>query len=171
MDIGSHIKELRLEKNLSRKALSELIGLSPGYIEEIESNKKKPTIDTLLKFSAFYSVTISELIGEIQNDLAPELRELLDTAKQLSPDQVNLLNNFLQQIALGHKPKYVKTTVDGEKVSYMYNTDERPEGISKEEETENKHIADRIKDLIKDMDEEDIKKLERQLGVNLKLKE
>jgi hypothetical protein len=53
----------------------------------------------------------------------------------------------------------------------MYNTDERPEGISKEEETENKHIADRIKDLIKDIDEEDIKKLERQLGVNLKLKE
>jgi transcriptional regulator with XRE-family HTH domain len=74
MDIGSYIKKYRLERNLSRKALSEIIGLSPGYIEEIESNKKKPTIDTLQKFGSFYNVTISELIGEVKNDFPPEIK-------------------------------------------------------------------------------------------------
>jgi transcriptional regulator with XRE-family HTH domain len=123
MDIGSHIKEFRTQRKLSRKALSELAGISASYIEEIESNKKKPTIDTLMKLGAVYNVTISELIGEIENETPPELKRMLDNAKQLPQDKLEYLNWFIEAFALGKKHTLVER---GPGDSYTYNADKKP---------------------------------------------
>lgn len=98
MDIGLNIKLLRTSRKLSRKAMSEKIGLSAGYIEEIESNKKSPSIDTLLKLGAFFNVTISELIGEVNEPFTPELKVLIDNAKDLTPEQLEQLSKFLKTL-------------------------------------------------------------------------
>lgn len=86
MDIGKNIKHIRTAKKLSRKKLSELSGLSAGYIEEIESNKKTPTIESLLKISAVFQLTVSELIGETSIQFTPDFHELITDLESL-PDE------------------------------------------------------------------------------------
>ncbi|MBU5227807.1 helix-turn-helix domain-containing protein [Clostridium senegalense] len=98
MDIGLKIKELRISKGLTRKSFSELTGISPSYIEQIESSKKTPTIETLLKITSAFNLTVSELIGETKPNLTPELKTLLDNAKDLSPKQLEKLTEFIKSI-------------------------------------------------------------------------
>lgn len=96
MDIGSSIKKLRESNNLSLKALSEQCGLSYVYIHEIEKGKKVPSIDSLLKISSTFNITVSELIGETKPSLTPELKSLLDNAKTLTSEQLEQLTKFLK---------------------------------------------------------------------------
>jgi transcriptional regulator with XRE-family HTH domain len=55
MDIGSGVKSFRTLNKLSRKQMSDITGVSAGYIEEIESGKKTPTIEILLKISSAFN--------------------------------------------------------------------------------------------------------------------
>lgn len=96
--IGKNIKSIRLSKGLSRKQLSNLSGLSAGYIEEIENSKKNPTIDSLLKLSSVFKLTVSELIGETPKTYSKELSELIENTKQLSPSQIEAINNLLKEL-------------------------------------------------------------------------
>ncbi|QEZ68022.1 XRE family transcriptional regulator [Paraclostridium bifermentans] len=67
MNIGANIKKFRKEKGLTQKELAEKIGVSGAYIQQIENNKKNPSIKTLNKISSALGVTIQELIaGEKQ---------------------------------------------------------------------------------------------------------
>lgn len=98
MDIGKNIKSFRTSRKLSRKTLSEKIGLSAGYIEEIESNKKTPSIDTLLKLSSFFNTTVSELIGDCPPSMSKELKLLIENAKNLTSSQIEGLSIFLKTL-------------------------------------------------------------------------
>lgn len=98
MDVGTNIKNLRNHKGLSRREVAEISGVSAIYLAEIEYGKKTPTIETLLKLSNAFNVTVSELIGEIEPSLSPELKELLDNAKELSPEQLSKLTEFIKTI-------------------------------------------------------------------------
>lgn len=97
MDIGNNLKSFRLNHKLSRKRMCELTGVSAGYIEEIENSKKTPTIETLIKISSAFGITVSELIGESEPSLSSELKELLDSTKDLSPAQIRLLSDFIKK--------------------------------------------------------------------------
>jgi len=100
MNIGNNLRNFRLNNKLSRKKLSEITGVSSGYIEEIENGKKKPTIEILLKISSSFNITVSELIGETEPSLSPELKNLLDSAKDLTPEQIQKLTEFIQIVIL-----------------------------------------------------------------------
>jgi transcriptional regulator with XRE-family HTH domain len=100
MNIGNNLRNFRLNNKLSRKKLSEITGVSSGYIEEIENGKKKPTIEILLKISSSFNITVSELIGETEPSLSPELKNLLDSAKELNPEQIQKLTEFIQIVIL-----------------------------------------------------------------------
>lgn len=171
MDIGSRIREIRSALNISITSLSRDVGISNVYLSDIERGKKVPTIQTLEKICTALNINMGQFFGEGEDPVAltPELKDLLDTASQLPPEKVNLVNTFLQQIALGHKPKVVKTQVDDEEYQYSYNEDERP-APTKDEEIENKEILNKIYDKLKDMTPEEIEKLEKDLEVKITLK-
>ncbi|MCX7883451.1 MAG: helix-turn-helix domain-containing protein [Caloramator sp.] len=98
MDVGANIKNLRNLKGLSRREVSEISGVSAIYLAEIEYGKKTPTIETLLKLSNAFNITVSELIGEIEPSLSPELKELLDHAKELTSEQLEAITNLIKTI-------------------------------------------------------------------------
>jgi transcriptional regulator with XRE-family HTH domain len=134
MNIGEQIKSLRKQFKISGEALGNLVGLSQQQISAIENGTSNITIDKLEKICEIFEIRPSYFWESDPIALTPELRDLLDTASQLPPDKIAIINNFLQQIALGHKPRYVKTTVKGEEIEYTYNEDERPPFDKKEEE-------------------------------------
>lgn len=62
---GEKLRSLRLQRRLTLKDLARKLGYSAhGYLSEIESGKKKPTVDLVLKVADFFGVTIDQLLRD-----------------------------------------------------------------------------------------------------------
>lgn len=57
------VKELRTEKEISQKKLSQELGLSEKTISHYESGYSEPNLDILIKICTFFEVTADYLIG------------------------------------------------------------------------------------------------------------
>jgi len=57
------IKELRKEKNISQKELSEKIGIDNSQLSKIEKGKMMPTLHQLMEISSIFNVSLDWLIG------------------------------------------------------------------------------------------------------------
>ena len=62
MSIADNIKLLREEKNLMQKEVYNEIGLKPAHYNKLEKGLVEPSLDILEKLSAFYGVTIDEIV-------------------------------------------------------------------------------------------------------------
>ncbi len=60
---SEYIKELRLEKGLTQKALSSKIGISQASIARLENQSHKPQIETLVAYSLFFNISTDKLLG------------------------------------------------------------------------------------------------------------
>ncbi len=61
---GERVRLLRRQKNYSQERLSELAGLHPTYIGQVERAEKKCTIETANRIAAALGCTLSELLAE-----------------------------------------------------------------------------------------------------------
>ena len=59
MDVGSRLRELRTERELSMRALARLSGLSTNALSMIERGKTSPSVSTLYKLSEALEVPIT----------------------------------------------------------------------------------------------------------------
>ena len=95
MNIGQKIREYRKNKALKLVNIAERTGLSKPFISEIERGIKSPSIETLSKICSALDITLAEFFTEEEPSLSPELRKLLDSARDLTPEQVEQLNRFI----------------------------------------------------------------------------
>ncbi len=58
IDIGTHLKKLRVKRGLSQKELATLAGVTPSTISQIESNLIYPSLPSLLKLAEVLSVEV-----------------------------------------------------------------------------------------------------------------
>ena len=63
MEIGAKIKELRMEKGLSQKALAEKIGVSQKAIDFWERQINEPKASYIVALSQFFDVSCDYLLG------------------------------------------------------------------------------------------------------------
>lgn len=63
MGFPERLKALRLEANLTQKEIAEKFGIKQPNYQQWESGKRKPTSDTLEKFSEFFGVSTDYLLG------------------------------------------------------------------------------------------------------------
>lgn len=111
MNIGLRIRELRNAKGITADQLADGAGLSRIYITKLENNPEAaPSFPALQKICTFLGYTIEEFFAL---ELTPELKQLLDNAKQLSPEQLKPLIDFLKGITITKK-----TLPDGTKLEY-----------------------------------------------------
>lgn len=57
-----NLKELRKETGLTQKSLGESVGILERTVSYLESGKRECDIDTLIKLSDFFGVTVDELV-------------------------------------------------------------------------------------------------------------
>ncbi|MDO5126950.1 MAG: helix-turn-helix transcriptional regulator [Eubacteriales bacterium] len=62
--IGRNIEKLRFSRGLSQGDLGKEIGLTPIAISNIENAKSYPSVDTLIRFAVFFSVTVDYLLTD-----------------------------------------------------------------------------------------------------------
>ena len=58
MDHRTLIREKRKEKGLSQERLAKLVQVSQPFIAEIESGRKKPSVDVLMRICAVLDISL-----------------------------------------------------------------------------------------------------------------
>lgn len=61
---GNKLKKVRKSLGLTQEKVAEYLGLGPRYISDIERNKTKGSIDTLIKLCNIYNITPNDLLSE-----------------------------------------------------------------------------------------------------------
>lgn len=61
--IGTILKEYRLKNGYTQEEFSELTGLAPRYISQIERGLSNGSLETLIKFCDAYKITPNHLLA------------------------------------------------------------------------------------------------------------
>ena len=62
--IGSRIRQERTRNQLSQEQLAELTDSSPQYISHIETARKKPSLEMIVRIANVLDITVDQLIAE-----------------------------------------------------------------------------------------------------------
>lgn len=98
MDVGARIRELRKAKGLSTKELAEITSISQPVISRLETNNRSADVAYIEIICNALGITLANFFAEDQQELDPELRRLLETAKKLTPEQRDLVQRLLETI-------------------------------------------------------------------------
>ena len=60
--INKILKMLRIAESMSARDLAGLIELSPSYISDIETGRKKPTLGVLEKYGQYFGISPANLL-------------------------------------------------------------------------------------------------------------
>lgn len=88
---GNRLKELREERGLSLKQLSEQIQVSDAAICKWENNISEPKLTYIIRLAQFFCISLDELTG--QDDLMPLIEQSTSTY-HLSPEERKLVEDY-----------------------------------------------------------------------------
>lgn len=94
LELGSRIRRLRQDVDLTIEAASERGGMHPSYWSQVERAVKMPSIQSLFRFSAALNVSVADLLA-------------LETVPR--PDVVA---GELAKILRGASPKHAKAVIE-----------------------------------------------------------
>ena len=116
LKIGPKIKSFRRQLGLQANKLAEQLGISPSYLNLIESGKRKIDGDLLLKVCEELKIELSDLtnksdlnlvndISELLDDqlfedldiLSPEIKDLVSTNPKIAKALIKLGDNYKQK--------------------------------------------------------------------------
>ena len=60
-----NLMKFRIDHDLTQAQLGEKLGVTVGYVNQIELGKKKPTIELLLKFKNVFSIETMDEVMKI----------------------------------------------------------------------------------------------------------
>lgn len=63
MNMGTKLKSLRIEKQLTQKQVADRIGLAISAISSYESGTRYPSFDVLIKLARIFHVSTDYLLG------------------------------------------------------------------------------------------------------------
>lgn len=71
-DIGSKIKELRLELGMSQKDLADKVDLTPSFISQVENNQVSPSLNSFLQIAAALGKNPTEMFKSTYEERGEE---------------------------------------------------------------------------------------------------
>ncbi|RKO66354.1 helix-turn-helix domain-containing protein [Desulfofundulus salinus] len=98
MDIGRRIREIRKANNQKLLNISQQTGLSQPFISEIERGIKVPSIETLEKICSALGITLAEFFADQAPELPPDIRQMIDVARKLTPLQRELIISVMKEM-------------------------------------------------------------------------
>lgn len=60
--LGDNLKRIRTEKGLSQTDIAKSLGVSRGFVSNIENGKRNPTLSTITRLASAVGVTTDELL-------------------------------------------------------------------------------------------------------------
>jgi transcriptional regulator with XRE-family HTH domain len=101
LDIGTKITLLRKEKGLSQTELSEKISCSRATLINYEGNKNTPSIETAVKLSQIFDVTLDYLAGkgkftDYSNDTIKRIEGIQNLDSSTQKQIFNIIDTYLR---------------------------------------------------------------------------
>lgn len=108
-NLGEKIKFCRKEKGLTLKKLSDMTGLSVGFISNIERNQNSPSVSNLQQICAALSINLMEIL-QVNSDSSPVVKK--DERKEIFSS--NSDHTKIELLTKGsHKLNSIAITIDG----------------------------------------------------------
>lgn len=63
---GSMIKELRIKNRLTQNQVAESLGVTPGYISNVENNRTAMSLRILTYYARLVGCSLDSLVGELE---------------------------------------------------------------------------------------------------------
>ena len=94
---GSKIKELRVRNGLTQSVVAEALGVTPGYISNVENDRTAMSLRMLIYYARLTGVSLDALVGELEPDYEPTAldNELLEKISALTDDQKKKLLSII----------------------------------------------------------------------------
>ena len=92
--IGKRIQEVRKERGLTQEQLSQIVGLSPNYLSNIETGLKTPKLDTFIA-----------IINALQCDANTLLADVVDATTVQESGQIS---KALAELPAGEQRRILK---------------------------------------------------------------
>ena len=99
---GTKIKDLRVQNNLTQNQVAEALGVTPGYISNIENNRTTMSLRILTYYARLVGCSLDSLVGELEPDYSETAldRELYNSIIELD---VTTKEKLLKTIELWKK--------------------------------------------------------------------
>ena len=91
------ISKLRLQKNVSAKNMSLLLGLNEGYISKLENSDGYPTMKSFFCICEYFDITPMEFF-DFDNDCPTENKRILEEFKKLDYKQTKTILEVIKWI-------------------------------------------------------------------------
>jgi len=105
MELGKNIARIRKLHNLTSTQLAELVGIKQPYLSQIERGRRSPSLEVLQKIAKVLDTTVSELLGEVPEQLPEDMKRLVATARELSSEQVDAIINVVRELGGKYEKK------------------------------------------------------------------
>ena len=63
---GSMIKDLRIQNGLTQNQVAEFLGVTPGYISNVENNRTAMSLRILMYYPRLMGCSLDSLVGELE---------------------------------------------------------------------------------------------------------
>ncbi len=82
---GTKIKDLRVQNNLTQNQVAEALGVTPGYISNVENNRTAMSLRILTYYARLVGCSLDSLVGELEPDYSETAldRELYNSIIEL----------------------------------------------------------------------------------------
>ena len=112
MEIGTKIKELRIQKGLTQEELADRAELSKGFISQVERDLTSPSIATLVDILQCLGTDLKDYFEKIDSDLKNRIEWIIPNAQK----------NIMEPIRLTLEPygsTYPDNPHEGEEFGYV----------------------------------------------------
>lgn len=96
--IGKILKETRKCLGFTQEYVSEVLGLAPRYISDIERDKTKGSIDTLVKLCNLYHITPTYVLKEYLNTSDNNYNNAILGFNSLSKNEKKFIGDLVEFI-------------------------------------------------------------------------
>ena len=97
MNYGQIFLTLRAVRKINQKYLAEELGVTQGYLSQVECDKKKPSLDLLEKVSEIYEIPLQALLwfSISSSDIS---EDKMQSFRILKPAVDSLISEFIKPV-------------------------------------------------------------------------
>lgn len=96
-DFAIRLARLREKKGVSARDMSLSIGQNPGYINNIETGKSKPSLDAIFFICEYLGISPSEFF-DVQSPNPSKLDAIIKDLKKLNDQQLDTISVLVKEL-------------------------------------------------------------------------
>lgn len=97
-DFAIRLSRLREQKGVSARDMSLSIGQNPGYINNIETGKSKPSLDGIFFICEYLGITPSEFF-DMESSNPSKLNSIIKDMKKLNEQQLDTIAVLVKELS------------------------------------------------------------------------